>query len=62
MHGKDEIGVRVGKVVNKYKVGKHFKLDIQDDGFDFELDPGKVQPKPLSTVSMWCARASPSRS
>ena len=42
LHGKDEIGVRVGKVVNKYKVGKHFKLDIQDDGFDFELDPGKV--------------------
>ena len=34
--------MRVGKVVNKYKVGKHFKLDIQDDGFDFELDPGKV--------------------
>jgi len=42
LHGKDEIGVRVGKVVNKYKVGKHFKLDIRDDGFDYEVDEDKV--------------------
>ena len=26
LHGKATIGVRVGKVLNKYKVGKHFKL------------------------------------
>ena len=31
LHGKAEIGVRVGKVVNKYKVAKHFELTIQDD-------------------------------
>ena len=42
LHGKDDIGVRVGKVVNKYKVAKHFKLDIHDDRFDFEIDPDKV--------------------
>jgi transposase len=42
LHGQDTIGVRVGKVVNKYKVAKHFKLDIQDDRFDFEIDPDKV--------------------
>ncbi len=42
LHGKDEIGVRVGKVVNKYKVGKHFKLDIQDDSFAFEVEADKV--------------------
>ena len=42
LHGKDAIGVRVGKVVNKYKVGKHFKLDIHDDRFDFEIDVDKV--------------------
>ena len=34
--------MRVGKVVNKYQVSKHFKLDIRDDGFDFKLDPDKV--------------------
>ena len=42
LHGKDQIGVRVGKVVNKYKVGKHFKLDIQENRFDFEIDQQKV--------------------
>jgi len=42
LHGKDDIGVRVGKVINKYKVAKHFKLDIQDDSFDFEIEADKV--------------------
>jgi len=27
---KDEIGVNVGKVINRYKVAKHFKLTIED--------------------------------
>ena len=40
--GKDKIGIRVGKVVNKYKVAKHFVLDIRDDGFEFSLDAQKV--------------------
>jgi transposase len=34
--GRDKIGVRVGKVVNKYKVGKHFALTIEESGFTFE--------------------------
>ena len=42
LHGKAAIGVRVGKVINKYKVSKHFKLDIRDDGFDFEIDRQNV--------------------
>ncbi len=42
LHGKDKIGVRVGRVLNKYKVGKHFKLDIRDDSFSFEIDDTKV--------------------
>ena len=42
LHGQDEIGVRVGKVIDKYKVGKHFVLDIREDGFNYELDQGKV--------------------
>lgn len=40
--GKDVIGVRVGKVVNKHKMSKHVILDIRDDGFDFHLDDDKV--------------------
>jgi transposase len=34
--GRDKIGVRVGKVVNKYKVGKHFALTIEESGFEFQ--------------------------
>ncbi len=35
LSGRDAIGVRVGKVVNKYKVAKHFALDIEDHRFGF---------------------------
>jgi transposase len=40
--GKAEIGVRIGKVINKFKVAKHFILNIRDDGFDYRIDQGKV--------------------
>lgn len=40
--GKDAIGVRVGKVVDKYKMSKHLILEIRDDAFDFHLDEDKV--------------------
>ena len=33
--GADDIGVRVGKVVNRYKVAKHFELTIGDTTFTF---------------------------
>ena len=33
--GQDEIGLRVGKVVNQYKVAKHFELAIGDTTFTF---------------------------
>jgi transposase len=42
LHGKDVIGVRVGKVVNKYKVAKHFVLHIEDDSFRFEINQEAV--------------------
>jgi transposase len=35
LSGRDAIGVRVGKVVNKYKVAKHFALDIEERRFAF---------------------------
>ena len=43
LHGQDEIGLRVGKVINKYKVGKHFELDIRDNDFSFEINNDKVK-------------------
>jgi hypothetical protein len=33
--GRDEIGVRVGKIINQYKVAKHFELAIGDATFAF---------------------------
>ena len=38
----DKIGVRVGRVINKYKMAKHFKLEITKDKFSFEIDEEKV--------------------
>lgn len=40
--GKDEIGVRVGKIINKFRMAKHFILHIEDDSLSFEIDQEKV--------------------
>ena len=40
--GQAAIGVRVGKVVNKYKVAKHVRLAIQDASFAFQVDAASV--------------------
>jgi hypothetical protein len=40
--GRDKIGLRVGKVINKYKMSKHFILDIRDEDFSFSIDTQKV--------------------
>ena len=42
LKGRDTIGVRVGKVVNQYKVAKHITLDIRDGGLDFRIDEAQV--------------------
>jgi hypothetical protein len=41
--GKDKIGVRIGRVVNKYKVAKHFVLDIADDSFSFARNDATIR-------------------
>jgi hypothetical protein len=35
LSGRDAIGVRVGKVIDQYKVAKHFDLTIEDKAFGF---------------------------
>lgn len=35
LHGKDQIGLRVGRVLNRHKVGKHFELTITDTTFRY---------------------------
>ena len=39
----DAIGVKVGKVINRYKVGKHFLLTIEDNHFHFERDNASIE-------------------
>jgi len=43
LNGKAEIGLRVGEKLGKYRMGKHFKLTIEDDRFNFEVDQGSVE-------------------
>ena len=40
--GADAIGLAVGKVVDKYKVAKHFELDIEADRFDFTRNVERI--------------------
>lgn len=43
LRGKDKIGLRVGKLLNRYKVGKHFSLTITDTGFAYERRQNKIR-------------------
>ena len=47
LRGEGEIGIRVGKVIGKYKVGKHFRMEIGDDFFRFERDTEKIEAEAL---------------
>lgn len=42
LHGADQIGIRVGKVINKNKVGKHFITTITDEEFTYHRDEDKI--------------------
>ncbi len=42
LRGAGKIGVRAGRVVNKYKVAKHYELTIDEARFDFALRKEEV--------------------
>ena len=42
LRGKDKIGVRVGRVLARSKVGKHFRFEITEDAFRFERDEASI--------------------
>ena len=42
LRGKSEIGVEVGKVVNRKKVAKHFRIEIDGDRFEYSRDQEKI--------------------
>lgn len=43
LSGEDAIGLAVGRVVDRYKVAKHFRLTITEHTFDYERDEAKVR-------------------
>ena len=42
LRGAAEIGLRVGKVINRHKVAKHFVTTITDDTFTFHRDDERI--------------------
>lgn len=42
LKGADKIGVAVGKLVDRYKVGKHFVLEIDEQHFDYQRDLDRI--------------------
>jgi hypothetical protein len=40
--GQDQIGVRVGKVINQYKMAKHFELTITDAALSWARKPDSI--------------------
>ena len=43
LRGADKIGLRVGKVLGRYKVGKHFVATITKDRFTYERNTEKIE-------------------
>ena len=42
LKGKDKIGVRVGKVINRFKMAKHFNLEITEESFSYQRNEEKI--------------------
>ena len=43
LRGKHNIGLRAGKILNRYKMGKHFLLYIEDDSFRYERKTANIE-------------------
>lgn len=43
LRGRERIGMRVGKVLGRFKVGKHFIITITDDRFHYQRDHVRIQ-------------------
>lgn len=42
LRGKDKIGMRVGKVLGRFKVGKHFIMTITNEGFTYHRNAERI--------------------
>jgi hypothetical protein len=42
LRGKDRIGLRLGRVLHRFKVGKHFHLEIGETSFHFKRNQARI--------------------
>jgi len=42
LRGKEKIGLRIGKTIDRFKVGKHFLLEISEDHFSYRRDEERI--------------------
>jgi hypothetical protein len=42
LSGRDKIGPRVGRMLNQYKLGKHFELTIDDNSFSYRRNEARI--------------------
>jgi transposase len=43
LRGKQNIGLRAGKILNRYKMGKHFQLRIEENSFHYERKTANIE-------------------
>jgi transposase len=43
LRGKQYIGLRAGKILNRYKMGKHFQLRIEEDSFHYQRKTANIE-------------------
>ena len=43
LRGKENIGLRAGKILNRYKMGKHFQLRIEEDSFHYQRKTANIE-------------------
>jgi transposase len=43
LRGKQNIGLRAGKILNRYKMGKHFELRIEEDSFHYQRKQANIE-------------------
>jgi transposase len=43
LRGKQNIGLRAGKILNRYKMGKHFQLRIEEGSFHYERKTANIE-------------------
>jgi transposase len=43
LRGKHVIGLRVGRVLGRFKMGKHYRIQIEEDSFHYERKPDNIE-------------------